>query len=48
MNADITRIPPYFYIHVLDKNKNISRLVVGPKTFIRQEHEEVTTGEKPC
>ncbi|XP_066433020.1 major vault protein isoform X2 [Eleutherodactylus coqui] len=37
----IIRIPPYFYIHVLDQNSNISRVEIGPKTYIRQDNERV-------
>ena len=33
------RIPPYFYLHVLDQNTNVSKIVVGPKTYIRQDNE---------
>jgi major vault protein len=35
----IIRIPPYHYIHVLDQNSNVSRVEVGPKTYIRQDNE---------
>ncbi|KAL4223159.1 hypothetical protein ACF0H5_016631 [Mactra antiquata] len=38
------RIPPYYYIHVLDQNKNVTRLEVGPQTFIRQDNERVVVG----
>ena len=37
----IYRIPPYFYIHVLDQNSNVTKVEVGPKTFIRQDNEKV-------
>jgi major vault protein len=40
----IYRIPPYHYIHVLDQNKNVSRLEIGPKTFVRQDNEKVILG----
>lgn len=43
-DENIYRIPPYFYIHVLDQNTNVTRLVVGPKTFIRQDNEKVCHG----
>ncbi len=36
----ICRIPPYFYIHVLDLNSNVSRLEIGPKTFVKQDNEK--------
>lgn len=38
------RIPPYFYLHVLDQNTNVTRLEIGPKTYIRQDHERVVHG----
>jgi len=40
----VIRIKPYFYIHVLDNNSNVTRVVVGPETFTRQEHEKVVGG----
>jgi major vault protein len=41
------KIPPFYYIHVLDKNSNVTRLEVGPQTFIRQDHEKIVTGDTP-
>jgi major vault protein len=38
--TSVFRIPPYHYIHVLDQNANVSRLVIGPKTYIRQDNEK--------
>lgn len=40
----IIRVPPYHYLHVLDNNKNITRLELGPQTFIRQDHEKIVLG----
>lgn len=40
----IYRIPPYYYLHVLDLNSNVTKLVVGPETFIRQDNEKVIVG----
>lgn len=40
----IIRIPPYHYIHVLDQNSNVSRVEVGPKTYIRQDNERLAWG----
>ncbi|XP_063396183.1 major vault protein-like [Mytilus trossulus] len=40
----IYRIPPYYYLHVLDQNLNITRLEIGPQTFIRQDNERVVYG----
>ena len=38
----IFRIPPYYYIHVLDQNSNVTKVEIGPKTFIRQDNEKVS------
>jgi len=47
MEKNSIKIPPFHYIHVLDKNSNVTRLESGPQTFIRQDHEKVVTGETP-
>jgi len=46
-NASVIRIKPYHYIHVLDNNSNVTHVVVGPKTFTRQDHETVVSGPNP-
>lgn len=38
------RIPPYQYLHVLDTNSNVTRVIIGPCTFTRQDHEKVVEG----
>ncbi len=38
-DESIYRIPPYFYLHVLDQNSNVTKVELGPKTYIRQDHE---------
>eukprot|EP00117_Sycon_ciliatum_P000910 scpid34518/ scgid6797/ Major vault protein len=38
------RIPPYYYLHVLDQNTNVTRVELGPSTFIRQDNEKVVFG----
>ncbi|CAF3536833.1 unnamed protein product [Rotaria sp. Silwood1] len=43
-SGPLYRIPPYHYIHVLDQNTSVTRLEVGPKTFIKQDNETVTIG----
>lgn len=45
---DVIRLKPYEYIHVLDNNKNVSRVEVGPLTFTRQEHEHILQMPKSC
>jgi len=42
--ASVIRIKPYFYIHVLDNNTNVTRVETGPQTFTRRDHEKVTGG----
>ncbi|CAF3612282.1 unnamed protein product, partial [Adineta steineri] len=43
-HMNVYRIAPFYYIHVLDQNTNVTRLEVGPKTFVRQDHEKVLLG----
>jgi major vault protein len=45
-NATI-RILPYEYIHILDKNKNVTRIEIGPQTYIKLDHERIETGPTP-
>ncbi|KAJ8312885.1 hypothetical protein KUTeg_010258 [Tegillarca granosa] len=40
----IYRIAPYYYLHVLDQNLNVTRLEIGPQTYIRQDNERVVFG----
>ncbi len=42
--GNVIRIPPNKYIHVLDNNENIRRIVLGPDTFVKKEHETVIKG----
>ncbi len=41
------RIKPFYYIHVLDNNSNVTRVEVGPQTFTRQDHEKLISGPDP-
>ena len=38
-DESVYRIPPFFYIHVLDQNSNVTHMEIGPQTFIRQDNE---------
>ena len=38
-DESLFRISPYHYIHVLDQNTNVTRLEIGPQTFVRQDNE---------
>lgn len=41
LDGSVFRIPPYFYLHVLDKTSNVTRVEIGPKTFVRKDNEKV-------
>jgi major vault protein len=43
-DANVIRIKPYFYVHVLDNNSNVTRVEVGPNTYTRQDHEKIVEG----
>lgn len=47
MSKNSIKIPPFHFIHVLDQNVNVTRLEIGPQTFIRQDHEKISSGDKP-
>ena len=38
---EVIRLAPLTYIHVLDNNTHCRRVVVGPATFTKQEHEKI-------
>ena len=42
--GSIFRIPPYYYLHVFDQTTNVTKVELGPKTFIRQDNEKVVFG----
>ncbi|CAL8079489.1 unnamed protein product [Calicophoron daubneyi] len=58
MTDEVTTIsiPAYHYAHILNLNTNIASLVIGPKTYVCQEHERIlchpekmiTVGTKEC
>ena len=35
------RIPPHHYLHVLDQTSNVTRLEIGPQTFVKKDNELV-------
>lgn len=43
---NLIKINPYQYVHVEDDKTN-KRLVIGPKTFILEDHEKITSGKGP-
>jgi len=46
--ASVIRLKPNQYIHILDNNTNVTRLLVGPCTFTRKDHEKVLSNPKNC
>ncbi|ELR17460.1 major vault protein alpha, putative [Acanthamoeba castellanii str. Neff] len=44
---EIIRVPPYHYIHVLDNNANVVRVVEGPSRYTCLGHEKVILGPEP-
>lgn len=47
MESSTIRILPYEYIHILDRNKNVTRIEIGPQTYIKLDHEKIETGASP-
>jgi major vault protein len=47
MSESVIRIKPNFYVHVLDNNTNVTRVITGPHTFTRKDHEKVVAGPEP-
>ncbi len=47
LNASVVRIPPYEYVHVLDTNTNVTKVLCGPMTFTRQEHQKFMSSPTP-
>ncbi len=39
--VDVVRIGPQEYIHVHDRNKNTTTLVVGPQNFVRAKNQHI-------
>ena len=40
----VYRVPPYYYVHVLDQNTSVTRLEVGPQKFFKQDNETIVFG----
>lgn len=40
----VIKVPPLNYLHVLNLNQNVTRLVVGPTNFTCMEHEKLISG----
>lgn len=44
MSSQVIRLKPFHYIHITDRNTNVTYLSVGPKTITTQEHEDIAKG----
>jgi major vault protein len=44
MSTSVFRVPPYHYIHVQDQTTNVTRIEIGPLTFVRKDNEKVVSG----
>lgn len=42
----VIRLPPLYFAHVLDTNSNITKVIVGPETVTRMDHESVVLGPR--
>eukprot|EP01060_Flectonema_neradi_P038496 TRINITY_DN808_c2_g1_i1.p1 TRINITY_DN808_c2_g1~~TRINITY_DN808_c2_g1_i1.p1 ORF type:complete len:903 (+),score=272.08 TRINITY_DN808_c2_g1_i1:46-2754(+) len=42
--ADVIHLKPNYYTHVQDRNQSCTKLLVGPATFTRKEHEQILLG----
>ncbi|XP_023330832.1 major vault protein [Eurytemora carolleeae] len=41
MEQAVYRVPPYHYLHVLDQTTNVTRVEIGPQTFVKKDNEQV-------
>ncbi|RNF10501.1 major vault protein [Trypanosoma rangeli] len=46
--GDVIRIKRNHYVHLLDNNMNVTRCLVGPLVYTRQEHERCLFHPRPC
>jgi major vault protein len=47
MSGSVIRLKPYYYIHVLDNNANVTTVETGPQTFTVMDHQTVVLKETP-
>ena len=45
--TEIVSLKPREYIHVLDENNNLTRVIFGPLTFTPQQHEKIVLKAQP-
>jgi len=47
MSGSVIRLKPFYYIHVLDNNANVTIVETGPQTFTVMDHQTVVLKETP-
>jgi len=47
MSGSVIRLKPFYYIHVLDNNANVTTVETGPQTFTVMDHQTVVQKETP-
>ena len=47
MDENLIRIPPFHYVHVMDRNTNLTTVVEGPLSYIIKDHLKLTSGKSP-
>jgi major vault protein len=47
MSGSVIRLKPFYYIHVLDNNANVTTIETGPQTFTVMDHQTVVQKETP-
>eukprot|EP01124_Arcella_intermedia_P015065 TRINITY_DN215_c0_g2_i2.p1 TRINITY_DN215_c0_g2~~TRINITY_DN215_c0_g2_i2.p1 ORF type:complete len:831 (+),score=115.35 TRINITY_DN215_c0_g2_i2:63-2555(+) len=47
MSGTVIRLKPFYYIHVLDNNANVTVVETGPQTFTVMDHQTVVLKETP-
>ncbi|OMJ66916.1 hypothetical protein SteCoe_36083 [Stentor coeruleus] len=47
MEDNLIRIPPFCYVHVLDRNTNLTYVVEGPLTYVFKDHLKLVSGKVP-
>eukprot|EP01087_Luapelamoeba_hula_P015187 TRINITY_DN4506_c0_g1_i2.p1 TRINITY_DN4506_c0_g1~~TRINITY_DN4506_c0_g1_i2.p1 ORF type:complete len:480 (-),score=83.75 TRINITY_DN4506_c0_g1_i2:55-1494(-) len=47
VDGDLIKVPPYHFLHVLNLNTNVVRVVDGPCRYTRLDHEKIILGPEP-
>ncbi|KNC56433.1 major vault protein [Thecamonas trahens ATCC 50062] len=46
VNSPVIRLPPGYFVHVLDTNSNVTRVHQGPATLTTMDHEQIVLGPR--